>query len=179
VGLRALSAADRAHALGRRRLHVHARAGQSERIGQPRADRVPVRADLGSLEHDGRVDVDGLEPFRGHQRHHLAQQLDGIRVVPALVGVGEVVADVAEPRRAAQRGHDRVREDVGVGVTVEAAVVRNLHPAEDEPAARREAVRVVAVADHAGPIGSRRRRRRSKTASCVTPTRSSTSSAWS
>ena len=60
---------------------------------------------------------------------------------------------------------------------------RGLHghsDAEDQRAPRHEAVRVPADARHRGhPIGSSRRSRLSKTASSVTPSSSSSASAWS
>ena len=56
-------------------------------------------------------------------RDRRAQQVDRVGVAVALVGVGEVLADVAEAGGAQQRVDDRVGEDVGVGVTREPRVV--------------------------------------------------------
>ena len=80
-------------------------------------------------------------------------------------------ADVAASRRAEQSVHHRVGDDIGVGVTLEPAVVGNLDAAEDQRAVGAEAVAVIADADaHSdGPIGSSRRRRLSKTQISVTP----------
>ena len=63
-----------------------------------------------------------------------AQQRERVGAAPALVGVGEVLADVAEARGAEQRVDHGVREHVGVGVPVEAALVLDLDAAEDQPA---------------------------------------------
>ena len=139
-----------------------------------------MRRHLRALEHDGGVDVDHPQPLAAHQGRHLAQQRDRVGAAPALVGVGEVLADVAQPGRPQQRVHDRVREDVGVGVAGQAQLVLDAHAAEDQRAALDQAVGVVAQADHhVAPIGSVRRSRRSKTVSSSTPTSSSISSARS
>ena len=101
--------------------------------------------------------------------HDGAQQLERVGVLEARVGVGEVLADVAERGRAEQRVDHRVGEHVGVGVAGEPLLVRDVDAAEDQRAAGRERVRVdpQAGADH--PIGSIRRSRRSNTHSSVTP----------
>jgi pimeloyl-ACP methyl ester carboxylesterase len=170
----ALAAADEAHALARRGLHVD---GAAERGGERVADRLAVGGDLGALEHHRHVDV--LD--RPDEAGDVAQQLHRVGVLPDGVAVGEVLADVAQPGRAEQRVGDRVGEDVGVGVAGEAGLVRDLHAAEDEPAPGRERVRVDpdAGAGAHQPIGSSRRSRRSKTASSRTPSSPSSSSAWS
>ena len=89
-------------------------------------------------------------------------------------------ADVAEPRSAEQRVHDRVREYVGVGVARQARVVGDLHAAEDQRTAGGEGVRVDAQAraQHQ-PSGSSRRSRRSNTHSSVTPASRSAATASS
>ena len=88
--------------------------------------------------------------------HDCAQQLDRVGVAPALVGVREVLADVAEAGRAEQRIDDRVGKDVGVGVARQAALgVRHLDAAEHQRAARLEAVRVVADARAERPARKR------------------------
>jgi hypothetical protein len=70
------------------------------------------------------------------QLARLAQQLDGVGVPVALIGVGKVVADVLETGGAQQGVGDCVGEHVGVGVTEEPVLGRDLHAAEDELAAR-------------------------------------------
>ena len=92
---------------------------------------------------------------------------------------GKWLADVAQAGGAQQRVHDRVGEHVGVGVAQQPAVVVDLHPAEHQATAVDEHVAVVALADHEAPIGSIRRVRPSNTHSSLTPSPSSTSSAWS
>ena len=94
-----------------------------------------------------------------------------------------MLADVAHAGCAEQRVDQGVREDVGVGVAVEAAVVLDLDTPDHEPPARGEAVAVVADAGERGhslaPIGSRRRSRPSNTHSSPTPSSERSSSAWS
>ena len=136
-------------------------------------------ASFGLLEHHGRVDVLDRPALGAHALEHGAQQRHRVGVAPQLVGVGEVLADVAEPGGAEQRVDDRVGEDVGVGVARQPAVARNLDPAQDQRPAGLEAVGVDADAGAHQPIGSSRRVRPSNTDSSVTPTGSSSSSAWS
>ncbi len=81
---------------------------------------------------------------------HLAQQLYGIGVPVPLVGVGEVVADVLEAGGPEQGVGYGVGQNVGVGVSEQAALEGDLDAAEHEPAAflrRGESVDVNAEAD--------------------------------
>ena len=91
-------------------------------------------------------------------------------VAPPFLVRGKEGPEIAQPRRAEDGVDHGVGEDVGVGVALEAAIVGNLDPAENQRAPLREPVRVVANADAgAHPSGSRRRRRRSNTASSSMP----------
>ena len=120
------------------------------------------------------------QPAPGYLGEHRAQQVHGVGVAPPLVGVGEVLADVAEAGRAEQRVDDRVGQDVGVGVALEAELARDLDAAEDQRPPGGEAVGVDADAGpQRQPIGSSRRLRPSNTHSSPIPTCSSSSSASS
>ncbi len=109
-------------------------SSSSERMREARADRLPVRRELRLLHQHRAVDVHDPQPAGGDHRHHRAQQLDRVGVTPALVGVGEVLADVAQPGGAEQRVGDGVGEHVGVRVSLQAELVGDLHPADHEPA---------------------------------------------
>ena len=117
--------------------------------------------ELGALHDDGGVDVGDRKSPIGERGDDGAQQQHRVGVAVLLVGVGKVLADVAHRGGAEQRVDDRVGEHVGVGVAVEAELVRDGDPAEDERAPGHEPVRVPADArDARHPIGSRRRSRR-------------------
>src|ERR1051325_2975558 len=115
------------------------------------------------------------------ERAHLGEQGEAVGIAIALVGVREVLADVAESRGAEQRVDQGMRQHVRVGVPAEATRgARDLHAAEDQRPPLREAVRVVADARaRAHPSGTMRRSRRSKSAISVTPIEQSISSARS
>ncbi len=67
---------------------------------------------------------------------HLAEQRQAVGVAPALVGVGEVLPDVAEAGCAQQRVDDRVGQDVSVGVAGQPQLGLDLDPAEHQSAPR-------------------------------------------
>ena len=144
------------------------------------ADRVAVGGELGRSSTTVASTWSTAQPAAVTRSSTVAQQRHRVGVLPQLVGVREVLADVAEPGRAEQRVDDRVREHVGVGVAREAALAGDLDAAEDQRPPVREAMRVDAdPAAHAQPIGSSRRSRPSNTQISVTPTCSSSSSASS
>ncbi len=100
-----------------------------------------------------------------------AQQVEGVGVSPALVVRREQRAEVPQAARSEHGVDHGVGEHVGVGMALEASLVRDLDAAEHQPAPSGEAVGVVADPDPgahrppgAHPSGSRRRSRRSNTA---------------
>ena len=113
-------AADEAHALAGRGLHVDAVGGDPERLGEPVAHRLPVRRELRPLEHDGGVDVADLVPRSPRSPTTARSSAIESASFEARIRVREVLADVAEPGGAQQRVDHGVGEDVGVGVPGEA-----------------------------------------------------------
>src|SRR5680860_1751813 len=139
-----LAATHEAHALVGGELHVHLEWGQFDRVGQARAHGVPVGAQLRGLADDAGVDVAHGPAVLPEEAADLLQQRDRVGVAPALIGVGEVQADVAETGGAQERVDHGVGEHVGVGVAGEAVFgLGHLHPTQHQTAALAEAVRVV------------------------------------
>jgi hypothetical protein len=67
-----------------------------------------------------------------HQLCGVGQEQAGARAFPLRVRRGEVLADVAETRRAEDRVGDRVKDDVRVAVAGEAAGMRHGDTAEHD-----------------------------------------------
>src|SRR5262249_42086755 len=67
----------------------------------------------------------------------------------ALLAVGKVLADVSQAGGAKQRVDHRVRQHVGVGMPVQAALAGNLNAADHESPPRAQAVAVIADAGQA------------------------------
>ena len=65
----------------------------------------------------------------------------------AMDGEGLLNGDLPQRRRAEQSVHQGMREHVRIGVTVQPALERNFHAAEDELAPRNEAVYIISVSD--------------------------------
>ena len=76
----------------------------------------------------------GSQPGGAHVGDRSAQQLEAVGPGQRGVGVGEVLADVAEPGGAEQRVGDGVGDDVGVAVAGEAALALE-HARRRAPAA--------------------------------------------
>ena len=153
---------------------------EPERARQRYADRVAVRSQLRALHQHGGVGERRSHPGLAGADDRLAQQAQRVGVLEGRVGVGEVLPDVPQPRGAEQRVGHGVCEHIGVRVPYQPAVVRDRHAAQDERPALHEAVRVPAdPGPVAHPIGSRRRSRRSNTASSLMPRSSSSASASS
>src|SRR5829696_2755922 len=94
LGGYALAPAREAEAFGGGAAHGDARGFDAEGDRQVLAYGVPVVPDLGPLADHDRVHVDNLPGVPDKHLAHLAQELDGVGGPVALVGVGEVVADV-------------------------------------------------------------------------------------
>ena len=80
----------------------------------------PARRELRRLQHDRAVDVAGRPPRRPHVGDGPAQQLEAVGAGEGGIGVGEVLADVAEAGGAEERIGDGVGDRVGVAVAGQA-----------------------------------------------------------
>src|SRR4051794_36366652 len=90
-----LAAADEAEALAGRELDVDLRRREADGGGQARAHLLAVGAEARRLADDGGVDArDAEAPARDHPLH-VGEEARAVGVAPALVAVGEVLADVA------------------------------------------------------------------------------------
>ncbi len=57
-----------------------------------------------------------------------------------------MMADIAFANRAKERVRDRMADDVGIGMSFESAIMRNLDAAENQFPSQREPMRVVTIA---------------------------------
>ncbi len=76
---------------------------------------------------------------------HASEQHHGIGVFPLRIAVGKVSAEIAQRGRSEQRVGDRMRQDVGVGVSERTAFERNLDAAENQTPSFDQPVRVEPV----------------------------------
>ncbi len=91
-----------------------------------------------------------LQPAWRTRSTAAAQQRATVRIAMALVAVRKHRADVAEPGRAEDRVGDCVQQHVGVGVTEQAALERNLDAADHQPATRHQRMDVEPLPDAKG-----------------------------
>jgi very-short-patch-repair endonuclease len=157
VGGGALAPADEAHPLAGGGLDADRARRHAERAGEPRPHRRDVRRQPGTLHHHRRVDVADAPAVLAEQRHHPGEQVQAVGIPPARVGGREMVADVAQRRRAEQRVHDRVGQHVGVGVTEQPDRRGQFDAAQHQPPPRRVTVDVIAEADAHQPSPFSRR----------------------
>lgn len=103
-----------------------------ERRSQPFAHRFRVRHKLGSLGHNGRVDVHDSIPLLSHQFNHAREKLQTRSSRPSRIAIGKVRADVAKRSSSQQSVANRVRQHVRIRVPEQAFLKWNLHAAENE-----------------------------------------------
>ena len=128
----ALAAAERAEALGPAALDGHRRAG-ARRSG---CASISARcgASFGASQTTEQSTLPIVQPAAAHHAGDWREQHERVGARPLRVGVGEVLADVAEPGGAEQRVGDGVGDDVGVAVA-DAARARRRRRRRRAPAA--------------------------------------------
>ena len=143
----AFAASGEAEFFGGGRLDVDAVDGDAEVVGDVCRHPRDVRRHLRRLRDDGGIDVADAPAALLQLLGDAAQQDAAVDAGKRRVGVREMAADVAQPRRAQQRVADRVQQHVGVGMAGEPALVGNVDAADDELAIFGKSVHVEAVAD--------------------------------
>ena len=105
-----------------------------------------MRADLGLFGDEGGVDVVDRGAAGGDEFAGVGEDLQTADAADGFIGIGEMVADVALADGTEESVGDGVGQNIGVGVTLQPAMMRDDDAAEDEGATLDEAVDVVAEA---------------------------------
>ena len=98
---------------------------------------------FGSWAWIDHVAVAGRQPARATRSTTSARSRSPSSPSQFGVGVGEMLADVAQPRRAEEGVGDGVQDDVGVGMAEQAAGVVDPDPAQDQRPPLDQPMRVV------------------------------------
>ena len=126
-----LAAAREAEAFARRAADANEGRLDPQSGGEVSAHLVSVVPNLGPLAYDHRIDV-RYGPAVFEEVADLAQEPNGVGVLVTGIGVGKVVTDVFEAGGAQNGVGYRVGEYVGVGVSEESPVGRNIYAAQDQ-----------------------------------------------
>lgn len=143
----AFAATGEAEAFGGGSFHGNAVGVDGEVGGDVGNHLGDVGEHLGGLGHDGNVYVANGVAALGKEAHTFAEEEAGVGAAIALVGVGEVVADVAEGGGAEKGIGEGVEGHVGIAVAEQAFFVGDFYAAHYEFTAFHEAVHVEAVAN--------------------------------
>ena len=131
----------------RRRLDVDLLDSSTAVRGDVRDHLRDVRGEPRCLRNHRRIEVSERVPGSDCLLPDATQQRAAVRVLVSSVRVGEMRTDVAGAQRAKNRIADRVQQHIGVGMTVESALMGNSHASQHEAAACDERVYVEPVAD--------------------------------
>lgn len=141
----AFSAACKAELLGSGGLYAHAVHVHAQVGGDIGSHGIDVRPHFGSLGDDGNIDIDGSVALAGKERHHLTEQDSRVGSTPALVGIGEMQAYVAERGSTQQGVAQGMESHVGIAVAEQALAVRYVDAAYYAAPSFRETVYVKTV----------------------------------
>ena len=108
--------------------------GRTGRDAQMLLHLVSAGCQLRLLAHNRAVDVADHPTSVSEQSGRMAEQLQRIDAFPLRIGVGKMLADIAEAGGAEERIGDRVGDRVGVAVAVQSALAGKRHAAEHERA---------------------------------------------
>ena len=106
-----------------------------------------VRRHLRRLGNEGGIHVADAPAGFAHQMQGLAQQDAAVDVLVLRLGVGEMAPDVAQRRRPQQRIANGMQQHIRIGMTEQAFLIRNVHPAEDKLAPHHQLMNVETLSD--------------------------------
>lgn len=143
VGGPALASADETEGLAGCRFYGNLEKGDLQSVRDVLAHPVNIRSDLGLFEHEGGVDIHDLEPVLREQVCDVLEQDHAGDSLEAGIAVGKVPPDIPERRGAQESVGDGMEEHIRVGMPFEAAIIRDLHAADDAWSSCNEAVDIV------------------------------------
>ena len=109
-------------------------------------DGVAMGGDARGLGQQREIRVHHAPAARGQQLHRMAHELRAGGTAPAWIRIREMLADVAEARRAQQRVGQCVQQYIAIGVCDHSLPVRNPHAPQHHRIAGTEGVHVEATA---------------------------------
>ncbi len=82
-----------------------------------------------------------------NELHHMPQKLQTVRPLVTGIGVGEMLADVAQCKRTKQGIGNRMQQDIRIGMSQKSEGVRKLHAAEKEVTSLHKIMHIVSMSD--------------------------------
>ena len=89
-----------------------------------------MRADFGPFQDQGQVNMGDRAAGFGNETSGLAQEPVGRHIAPGRITGGKMLTDVTGAERAQDGVGQGMQPDVGVGVTLQAGVVRDANATE-------------------------------------------------
>ena len=143
IGANGLAAADSVQAFTTFSFYADLALLDAERAGNFLAHEGDVPGDLRTFDADGRVHVDDGAPPFVQKSFDMAEEMQAACVPPLGTGIREMLADVAERRRAQQCVANGVSEGVSVRVPHGALFKWDYDAAQDELASGLQTMDVV------------------------------------
>src|SRR5262245_61152163 len=106
-----------------------------------------MRAEPRTLRDQDGVEVADPEAAPPDLAHHRAQEEERAAPAMARIGIGEARPEVLKTERPEQGVAGRVRQHVGVGMSLQARRAAQAHAPQDEPAAGRDRMLIPSASD--------------------------------
>src|ERR1039458_8972702 len=133
---------NRPHFLGRLELHGDSVFLQSQRLGQPLPDCVAEILQFRPLQDHRRIHVYDPKTLFLRQVFGAPQEHQAVAAVPLGVGIGKMHPNIAQGGRAQNGVGNRVGQDVGIRVSLQAQLEGHRNSAQDQRSAGGETVYV-------------------------------------
>ena len=133
----------RPHALGRLKLNRNLRDIQTHCASERFANRQPVILQLRTLQNHGRIDMGNGKSLHRGQIANMLEELKAVGALPSRIGIRKMHPDIPLRDRPQNGVRNRMREDVGIRMAVEAERMRYFHAAEHELSALDEPMDIV------------------------------------
>ena len=104
-----------------------------------------VRRELRALGDHRTVNIPDIVAVLSQNAADLTKKPNAVSTEKAVVIIGKELADITERGRAEKRVHNRVRQNIRVGVTEQPLFIAYLNAAEDEPSPLNQPVHVIPV----------------------------------
>lgn len=143
VGGPALASADETEGLAGRRFDGNQKWGDLQRVSDVLAHPVHIRSDFRLFQHESGVDVHDVQPVLRQQVCNMLEENQAGDAFETGIAVGKVPADIPQCSRTKKSVGDGMQEQIRIGVSFEASIIRNLHATDNARPSRDEAVDIV------------------------------------
>jgi len=123
---------DESQPFAGRRFHRDLLDRKSQNLSNVLTHHLDMRGYFGLLQDHGSIDIDNSVAMMCQEISHMLEEEQAGAALVSLVGIGKMFADISQGSCSQQCIRDRMKQDIGIRMSVQPSGTRDVHATEDQ-----------------------------------------------